>query len=51
MSKEELEAALEKESNEETVEETTYTAAEEKAMSSGWRPQEEWTGEAEAWRS
>jgi len=36
----------------ETVEEigeSEYSAAEEKAMSSGWRPEEEWSGDSDDW--
>lgn len=51
MSKEEtveLEGILEGESG--TVEEgNEYSPAEEKAMASGWRPQDEWTGDPDDW--
>ena len=48
MSKVEVEA-LEQE-NIETVEgENEYTPTEEKAMSSGWRPEDEWSGDSDDW--
>ena len=49
MSKEEMVEAVEKEEQDENVKGTEYTPAEEKAMSSGWRPEDEWTGETDDW--
>ena len=41
----ELDGAL----DQENVGENEYTPAEEKAMASGWRPEDEWDGEADDW--
>lgn len=49
MSSEELNLDGVLEGEQELVEENEYTPAEEKAMSSGWRPEDEWTGEADDW--
>jgi len=35
--------------NNENVEENEYTPTESKAMSSGWRPEDDWTGESDDW--
>lgn len=37
------------EQEQETVEEHEYTPAEEKAMASGWRPEDEWDGDPDDW--
>jgi len=47
MSKEELK--LDQEQEQESVEGKEYTPTEEKAMSSGWRPEDEWSGDSDDW--
>ena len=51
MSKEEavLDGALDKVLDNDDVGENEYTPAEEKAMASGWRPEDEWDGDPDDW--
>ena len=49
MSKEELKEEVNLEEEGKNVEGNEYTATEEKAMSSGWRPEDEWTGDTDDW--